>query len=287
MRRLVVCTGNTCRSPMAKALIEAIQPAGDEVKSAGLSTTGVAASVFAVMALKEKGIDLSFHKSQLLTADMVAWADEIGVMTPAHKVAVTSVFEVDPDRVLVLGKGIPDPFGLSLDDYRMTRDVLEKAVAAWLDPTAIHVVPLRGEHIAAIASIEKVSFADPWSEAALSEELLNDCARFFVAERGGKVVGYLGSHEVAGEIAITNVAVAPDARRQGVAAALLNAVAAYAKKHAVTRITLEVRVSNAPAIALYESAGYIKDGIRPRFYAHPTEDAAIYSRYFKEGDTVI
>ncbi len=286
MRRLVVCTGNTCRSPMAKALIESMQPAGDEVKSAGLSVTGAAASVYAVLALREKGIDLSFHKSQLLTADMVAWADEIGVMTPAHKVAVTSVFDVDPARVTVLGKGIPDPFGMSLDEYRMTRDGLEKAVRDWLSPDTVHVVPMRGEHIAALAAIEKDCFADPWSDAALSEELFNDCARFFVAEKNGEVIGYLGSHVVADEMTIANVAVAPAHRRTGAAKALLAAVEHYADYHALARVTLEVRVSNAAAIALYEGAGFVKDGIRPGFYAHPTEDAAIYSRYYqKEAST--
>lgn len=287
MRRLVVCTGNTCRSPMAKALIEAIQPDGDEVQSAGLSVTGAAASVYAVLALREKGIDLSFHKSQLLTADMVAWADEIGVMTPAHKVAVTSVFDVDPDRVIVLGKGIPDPFGMGLEDYRLTRDTLEKAVREWLSPDQVHVVPLRGAHIAALAAIEKACFADPWSEAALSEELFNDCARFFVAEKHGEVVGYLGSHVVADEMTIANVAVAPSRRREGVATALLNTVDRYAKRHALSRITLEVRVSNSAAIALYEGTGFEKDGIRPTFYSHPTEDAAIYSRYYRKEETSI
>lgn len=282
MRRLVVCTGNTCRSPMAKALIEAMQPHGDEVQSAGLSVTGAAASVYAVLALREKGIDLSFHKSQLLTADMVAWADEIGVMTPAHKVAVTSVFDVDPDRVTVLGKGIPDPFGMGLEEYRMTRDVLEKAVREWLSPDTVHIVPLRGEHIAALAAIEKDCFADPWSEAALSEELCNDCARFLVAQKNGEVIGYLGSHVVADEMTIANVAVAAAHRRTGVAKALLDAADRYARRHDLSRITLEVRVSNDAAIALYEGAGFVKDGIRPRFYSHPTEDAAIYSRYYRK-----
>lgn len=279
MRRLVVCTGNTCRSPMAKALVERYQAAGDEVQSAGLSVTGAAASVHAVLALREIGIDLSFHKSQLITADMVAWADEIGVMTPSHKVAVTSLFDVDPDKVLVLGKGIPDPFGLSLTDYRHTRDILEKAVKEWLSPDRLHIVSMTPHHVSALAAIESECFADPWSEKSLAEELDNPCARFWVAEKGGKVLGYLGTHVVADEMMIANLAVSGDARRQGVASALLHEATRYAKHHALCRITLEVRVSNNAAIALYEGAGFVKDGIRPQFYAHPTEDAAIYSLY--------
>ncbi len=282
MRRLVVCTGNTCRSPMAKALVERYQAAGDEVQSAGLSVTGAAASVHAVLALREIGIDLGFHKSQLITPDMVEWADEIGVMTPSHKVAVTSLFEVDPDKVIVLGKGIPDPFGLSLTDYRHTRDILEKAVKDWLSPERLHIVRMTEQHIPSLAAIETECFADPWSENGLAEELDNPCARFFVAEQDGKVKGYLGTHVVADEMMIANIAVTAAARRQGVASALLNAARRYAERHALYRITLEVRISNDAAIALYEGAGFVKDGIRPQFYAHPTEDAAIYSLYLGE-----
>lgn len=282
MRRLVVCTGNTCRSPMAKALVTSLQPAGDEVHSAGLSVTGAAASVHAVVAMREKGYDLSFHKSQLITADMVAWADEIGVMSPSHKVAVTSLFDVDPDKVIVLGKGIPDPFGLSLDSYRRTRDMLEAAIKEWLSPDKRHVVRMAGAHIAAIAAIEEASFAAPWSENGLAEELQNPCAYFTVLQQGANVLGYLGTHIVADDMAVTNIAVSPAHRRQGVAGELLTAAVKEAVRRSLFRITLEVRVSNDAAIALYESLGFVKDGIRPHFYAHPTEDAAIYSLYLTD-----
>lgn len=281
MRRLVVCTGNTCRSPMAKALVERYQAEGDEVQSAGLSVTGAAASVHAVMALREIGIDLGFHRSQLITPEMVAWADEIGVMTPSHKVAVTSLFDVDPDKVIVLGKGIPDPFGLSLTDYRHTRDILRKAVIEWVG-AAFRVVPMTAEHIPTLADIERECFADPWSEQGLAEELHNPCAHFFVAERCGEVYGYLGTHVVADEMSVTNIAVKTEFRRHGVASALLTEAQQFAQSQNLYRITLEVRVSNAAAISLYERFGFVKDGIRPHFYAHPTEDAAIYSLYLGE-----
>ena len=76
------------------------------------------------------------------------------------------------------------------------------------------------------------------------------------------------------------MAVDPAARRQGVAQALLTELAAYGVAHRLYRITLEVRVSNTPAIQLYEGAGYVRDGVRPGFYRNPTEDAAIYSLYY-------
>ena len=142
------------------------------------------------------------------------------------------------------------------------------------------VVPMTADHIDALAAIEAACFAAPWSREALAEELDNPHAAFHVAVAGDRVLGYVGMHHLLDEGFIANVAVAPDARRQGVARCLLSALDEYGRKHALYRLTLEVRASNTPAIALYEGAGYVSDGVRPRFYTHPTEDAVIYSKYF-------
>ena len=144
----------------------------------------------------------------------------------------------------------------------------------------MHIIPMTATHTAALAEIERECFAAPWSETALAEELENPHAVFRVATDGERVLGYVGMHHIADEGYIANVAVSPDARRQGVARTLLAELEQYGRTHGLYRLTLEVRVSNVPAIALYEGAGYVPDGVRPRFYAHPTEDAAIYSRYF-------
>ena len=145
----------------------------------------------------------------------------------------------------------------------------------------MRIVPMAESHIAALAELERVCFHAPWSEQALREELENPLAHFRVAEdENGAVLGYVGIHYLADEGFITNVAVVPQARRQGVARGLLMDLVAYSTAHKDYRITLEVRVSNAPAIALYESLGFVRDGVRPGFYSHPTEDAAIYSLYF-------
>lgn len=142
------------------------------------------------------------------------------------------------------------------------------------------VIPMQQSHIAAIAALEQACFADPWSAAALTEELSNPHAVFLVAVEGDAVLGYVGMHHLLDEGFITNVAVAPTARRRGVARALLAQLAAYGEANRLYRITLEVRVGNTPAIALYEGMGYVRDGVRPGFYSHPAEDAAIYSLYF-------
>ena len=135
-------------------------------------------------------------------------------------------------------------------------------------------------HIDALAALERACFAEPWSEAGLVEELTNPAAVFRVAVEGDTVLGYVGMHHLVDEGFITNVAVYPAARRRGVARALLAELAAYGASHGLYRITLEVRVSNTPAITLYEGVGYVRDGVRPAFYRAPTEDAAIYSLYF-------
>lgn len=139
---------------------------------------------------------------------------------------------------------------------------------------------MTADHIPALAALEAACFSDPWSAAALAEELTNPAAVFLVAVDAERVLGYVGMHHVADEGYIANVAVDPAARRQGVARCLLAALTDYGRAHNLYRLTLEVRVSNAPAIALYEGDGWVRDGVRPAFYSHPTEDAAIYSKYF-------
>ena len=139
------------------------------------------------------------------------------------------------------------------------------------------VVPMTKEHIPALYEIEKGCFANPWSEKALIDELSNPAATFLVAVTGdNRVAGYVGMLIAAGEGYFTNVAVSPEFRRQGVADRLLSALANEGTARGLSRLSLEVRVSNAPAIALYEKHGYKRDGIRPGFYRTPTEDAAIY-----------
>ena len=142
------------------------------------------------------------------------------------------------------------------------------------------IVPMAQSHIDAVAALEQTCFADPWSAAALAEELDNPHAVFLVAVEGNDVLGYVGMHHVLDEGFITNVAVSADARRRGVARALLKHLAEYGVSNRLYRITLEVRVGNVPARTLYEGEGYKPDGVRPKFYSHPTEDAAIYSLYF-------
>ena len=109
------------------------------------------------------------------------------------------------------------------------------------------VVRMEKRHIPSLVALEQACFSEPWTAAGFEEELENP------------------------------VAVSPACRRQGVAAALLEAALAECAARGVERLCLEVRESNAPAIALYTRFGFALDGRRPRFYSAPTEDALLYS----------
>ena len=102
------------------------------------------------------------------------------------------------------------------------------------------IVPMDRSHISQIAALEQECFSDPWSEAALEEELYNPQASFIVAEDGeGGVLGYAGLHVVLDEGYIANVAVEEAARRHGVASALMDVYCRFGQAH-LAFLTLEV-----------------------------------------------
>lgn len=141
------------------------------------------------------------------------------------------------------------------------------------------IAPMERRHIPALAILEQRCFREPWSEAALAEE----CGKgiFLVAEQDETVVGYVGCQVVLDEGYLTNVAVAPEYRRQGVGRALVTQLLTEAKQQRLAFVTLEVRASNVAAIALYQQLGFEPVGQRPRFYSYPTEDALLMSRFFR------
>ena len=142
------------------------------------------------------------------------------------------------------------------------------------------IVPMDRSHIPQIAALERECFSTPWTEAMLEEELYNPQASFIVAEDGeGDVLGYAGLHAVLDEGYIDNVAVEPDARRHGVASALLDVFCRFGAAN-LAFLSLEVRASNAPAIGLYEKYGFQRAGLRPNYYQKPAEDAVIMTRTF-------
>lgn len=140
----------------------------------------------------------------------------------------------------------------------------------------IAIKDAREELLPQIQRIEQQSFSVPWTEAMLRIQLQPDSHVFLTAETAeGAVIGYVGMMYVLDEGYISNVAVRPDCRRQGVAEALLTALEQRARALLLRFLTLEVRESNAPAAALYEKRGYRVVGRRKNYYEKPTEDAIL------------
>ena len=134
---------------------------------------------------------------------------------------------------------------------------------------------MNSSHVAQIAQLEKICFSDPWSEKSVASELDNKLAFWLVAAEGDTVAGYIGSQTVIDETDMMNVAVHPDFRRQGIAEALVNTLVENLQKMGSRCLTLEVRASNAPAIALYGKLGFAEIGRRKNYYRNPREDALI------------
>ncbi len=141
------------------------------------------------------------------------------------------------------------------------------------------IVTMCEGHVPQIAALEAASFSAPWDEDSIRAELDNPLALWLAAEDGdGAVLGYVGSQTCFEDADILNVCVAPAARRQGIAAALMTELEARLAPKGAERITLEVRASNVPAIALYAKIGYAQVGIRRNYYEKPREDALILQK---------
>ena len=137
------------------------------------------------------------------------------------------------------------------------------------------IVPLEEKHVSELAKIEAVLFSMPWSEKAFSDLLKHDYCHYLVAEENGEPVGFAGMTLLGDEGDIDKVMVEPRHQRQGIADALLGALFILGAENGAVAYTLEVRASNEPAIRLYEKHGFVSEGVRPRFYEKPTEDALI------------
>ena len=128
----------------------------------------------------------------------------------------------------------------------------------------------------AVCEIEKLSFKTPWSKESFIEEIkAKDRTRYMVAELGDTVVGYGGMWLIIDEAHITNIAVHPDYRGKKIGKKIVEEMIAEAKNEGITSLTLEVRVSNVPAIKLYKNLDFQEAGTRKGYYVDTGEDALI------------
>lgn len=135
-------------------------------------------------------------------------------------------------------------------------------------------------HLDEVAAIENDCFSHPWSRRSLESELQNETSRFLVAVEDGKVIGYIGMSTVIDEGYLFNAAVDSHYRKKGVGSALVRELVTWCQKHDFAFLTLEVRESNAPAIALYSRFGFVRVGERKNYYSDPAENALLMTKYF-------
>ena len=144
----------------------------------------------------------------------------------------------------------------------------------------LEIKPAMLDDVAALVTIEQACFSTPWSAQSLRESLQNENSRFYLALADGEPAGYIGVQIFSGEGYVTNVAVLPAYRRQGIARSLLQ----QALANPMDFLTLEVHESNTPAIRLYSSLGFETAGKRPRFYREPEEDAVLMTKFLRNSN---
>jgi [ribosomal protein S18]-alanine N-acetyltransferase len=148
------------------------------------------------------------------------------------------------------------------------------------DALAVHLVPMRRRHLRSVMRIEAQVYPRPWSLPLFMSELnLRSSRVYYVARVQGTVVGYCGLMLVDGDAHITNIAVDPAWHRHQIGTRLLLNAARQALARGAARLTLEVRVSNRGAQALYRKFGFEPAGVRKNYYAESREDALIMWAY--------
>lgn len=271
---LFVCTGNTCRSPMAMAIYNTVT-GGENSDSAGVAASfPTPAAENAKEAVKKYGGNLENHLSRQLIVDDIENYSHIITMTTSHKEMLLSV--VNSDKIITLAEfageagDVADPYGGDLSLYEMTAEVIYNYIIKALNKCTFAVK----EDTPVIAQIEAECFSDNWSENAISMQI--DRQQIIVYKDDNKVIGYCIFMTAADEGEILRIAVKPDARKGGIGRKLLDRAVKIMKSRGASEIFLEVRPSNKDAVSLYEKYGFIKTGIRKNYYENK-EDAVLYN----------
>lgn len=142
---------------------------------------------------------------------------------------------------------------------------------------SVKIKPMQKTDLDDVIAIEAKAYGEHhWSKDSFMSELSNDLARYFsVFNTDGQLIGYCGCWQILEEAHITNIAVSPDYRRKHIGEALLTTIIDECYRNMAKYITLEVRVGNKPAIALYEKYGFKSLGVRKGYYQDNNEDALI------------
>lgn len=280
-----VCTGNTCRSPMAEAIFYSKTSDYSEnitVSSCGLGVSvGDSATDNAVRVMSDRGLDLSCHRSRQINQYIIDDADFVICLSQIH---FNYLLPVIPEKLILLGNGISDPFGGDIEVYEQCASEIETAIDALLDSDVfLDIVPMEDIDSDKVAAIESETFSIPWSKDAFLTQIRKDYGVAYTARYLNSPVGYICCDNSFGEVFVGTVAVKKEMRGRGIGDKLINRVADYCVTENCGALSLEVRVSNTPAINLYLKNGFVNLGIRRNFYSKPDEDAYIMTKFF-DGD---
>lgn len=140
----------------------------------------------------------------------------------------------------------------------------------------LRIRPMVIEDIPAVLEVELASFTIPWPKEAFEREIaINQYAHYYTAEQDGLIIGYCGMWVVYDQVQITNIAILPEFRGKGCGSELLGFMIEKAREHGGSVLSLEVRVSNIPAMTLYKKFGLQPGGIRKQYYTDNQEDALV------------
>ena len=284
MKILFLCDGNTCRSPLAEAILNKKAKEKNlslSAESAGLGAmSGDESGAGCIYAAEALGLDLKAHRSRPFSHYMTDGSDLFVVMNNEQKKALSSY--ISEEKIYVLCDGVDEPCGENMESYISCAKEISRGIDELIaELSEIKISSMSEKDIDDIVILEEECFSTPWTRDGVESEFTNETARFFVAHCKGEFAGYLGMHIVLDECYIANVAVKEKFRRKGVGNALLSFGEEKAKSENCAFISLEVRVSNEKAIALYKKRGYNELGERKNFYSSPTENALIMTKDFQ------
>ncbi len=282
---MFICSGNTCRSPLAEGLFKKYLQENNitdiEVSSAGVGVfPGDEVSINSILVAGSRGVDISSHRARNINPEHLLTTDLFFCMSESHKAVLLR--HCDSEKIIVLN--IADPFGKPIEIYEECAKQLENQFPAILETikNTTFIREMTEDDTKEIADLEKMCFSEPWSETSLKDELTNETARFYVLRDNENLLGYIGANNICNEVYITNVAVNEKCRGKGYGQKLVSHLIKQCESEKAFFITLEVRKSNEKAISLYEKCGFKRIGERKNFYSKPKEDAVIYTYYLED-----
>lgn len=146
--------------------------------------------------------------------------------------------------------------------------------------TGVRLRAMASADLDVIEGLERLLFGtQAWTRGMLEEELADPTTRWYrVADDAGEIIGYAGLAVFGDEAHVMTIGTVPDRQGTGIGRAMLRELLAEAGRRRAVRVFLEVRADNAPAIALYESEGFVAVGVRPRYYQPENVDAVVMMR---------